>query len=168
MNNRVDKYTNTDADDFAESSRIIYASRTKNIEVQTQPNSVDEIVSPAQQKRQKSEDLSLQVATRGGNGGSNSSSSGSQKACKIDLEYLLKCYLMKEFRKNDVSKLREKLFNLMVFVDSANPSSLHVDNRRFTNFSNGCLIKCLNRNMLLSLNDDKVSSSFLILIFFFK
>lgn len=132
---RVDKYTNTDLNDLSDDSRIIYPSCMKNTEVQTMNEDRNQV---------KKSNARLELVAK-----------KSTSKCKFDLEYLLKCYLMNEFRKNDLSQLREKLFQLMVLVDSSNPS-LQADNRRFlTNLNNGCLIKSLNRNMLTNRFDDK-------------
>lgn len=134
---RVDKYTNTDLNDLSDDSRIIYPSCMKNTEVQTMNEDRNQV--------KKSNPARLELVSK----------KKSTNNCKFDLEYLLKCYLMNEFRKNDLSQLREKLFHLMILVDSSNPS-LQADNRRFlTNLNNGCLIKSLNRNMLTNRFDDK-------------
>lgn len=141
--NRVDKYTNTETDEF-DDSKVLYASAKKNIEVQTQTQNL--VYNGKTSNDKKINDLELVVRK--------------SQPCKVNLEYLLKCYLMNDFRKNDLNRFKEKLFHLMVLIDTANPS-LQIDNRRFTSFNNG-LIKCLNRNMIKQLGlDDPVSFVFL-------
>lgn len=159
---KVDKCTNTESDEYAASERAIYAS-TRNIQVQTQSTAESAIHELDNAKREKMENIdekhekkgNLQVAFKRRN-----------RACKVDLEYILKCYLMNDFRKNDLNELREKLLNLMVLVNST-CYSLQNDNRRLHSYDNG-LIKCINRNMLnYNLEDNKVNLLFILIFYTF-
>lgn len=158
----VDKYTNTDDDLFEMMATGKKSEQTQTVQLEAKSYKTTTTTSTTM-KTSSGKQVSVSVGTE--------TDRKSVEKCgqlvpicnakygKFNLDRMLRIYLQNEFKKKDLSFVREKFYQLLMSLESSN-SSLQLDNRRlnFGRLNNG-FIKCLNRNMLIaSSNSLKVSA----------